>query len=601
MDKIAVLDFGGQYAHLIANRIRRLKVYSEIRPAQTYAKRLEGYKGIILSGGPQSVYDPDAPKCDRRIFNLGIPILGICYGHQLMTKSLGGKVKGGKMKEYGLSELMLKNKTGVLEDIDENYLNAWMSHVDEVTQLPPGFEVLGSTNDCEYAAIADLERQFYGLQFHPEVTHTQRGMDMLQNFVKKVCECGNSWNMDNYLEAKILRIQSMVDKRKVFMLVSGGVDSTVAFVLLTKALGPERVYGLFVDTGLLRMNEREEVEKSLKELNFQNLHVYDATHEFLHSLREVFDPEAKRKIIGNKFLSVQKRVAFNLNLNPREWVLGQGTIYPDTIETGGTKHADTIKTHHNRVAKIQELIKEKRLIEPVRALYKDEVRELGEKLGLPKEMVWRHPFPGPGLAVRCLCLRGESYPKNYLELEREINMVLADTELRGKVLPVKSVGVQGDMRTYKHPVALYGDASWDDLEQASTRITNQFKEINRVVYLISPNGIENVEARTRSIAPDRVKLLQEADKIVRDKLLEKGMEQEVWQFPVVLMPVVINGAGEESVVLRPVESEEAMTANFAKLDLMAVHEMAKKIVEIEQIGAVFYDITNKPPGTIEWE
>lgn len=601
MDKIAVLDFGGQYAHLIANRIRRMKVFSEIRPAQTYAQRLVGYKGIILSGGPQSVYDSNAPRCDRRIFTLGVPILGICYGHQLMAKMLGGKVLSGKVKEYGLANLIIQNKDGLFDDIDENSLDIWMSHGDEVDLVPPGFEVLGSTKDCENAAMADLQRNFFGIQFHPEVTHTERGMDMLQNFVTKICGCGKGWNMDNYMEAKVMRIKSMVDRRKVFMLVSGGVDSTVAFVLLTRALGPERVYGLFVDTGLLRMNEREEVEKSLRGIGFQNLHVYDASNEFLHSLREVYDPEAKRKIIGNKFLSVQKRVAFNLNLNPREWVLGQGTIYPDTIETGGTKHADKIKTHHNRVAKIQELIREKRLVEPLRALYKDEVRELGENLGLPKEMVWRHPFPGPGLGVRCLCVRSESFPKNYLEMEREINMMLADTELRAKVLPIKSVGVQGDARTYKHPVALYGDASWEDLEQASTRITNQFKEINRVVYLISPNSIENMEVRNRSLTIDRVKLLQEADKIVRDKIQETELEEDIWQFPVVLIPIVINGAGEESVVLRPVESEEAMTANFSKLDLRTVHEISKKIVEIERIGAVFYDVTNKPPGTIEWE
>ncbi|MBI2463528.1 glutamine-hydrolyzing GMP synthase [Candidatus Peregrinibacteria bacterium] len=601
MDKIVVLDFGGQYAHLIANRIRKLGVYCEIRAPWTPAEKLVNSRGIILSGSPASVYDKHAPKFDKRIFQLGIPVLGICYGLQLMVHHLGGLVQQGKVSEYGKAEITLKKREGIFKDFDVSTISVWMSHGDAAQKLPLGFEVIAMTRDCPFAAIANFQRHFYGVQFHPEVQHTVKGKQILENFIT-ICGAARTWTMEGYLEKTMRDIQKQVGENKVFMLVSGGVDSTVAFALLNKALGKERVYGLFIDTGLMRLNERIQVEQSLKEIGLDNLHVYDASKEFMRSLMRVYHPERKRHIIGNKFLSIQKRVAYKLNLNAHEWLIGQGTIYPDTIETGSSsKLADTIKTHHNRVPQIETLIKQGKIIEPLKDLYKDEVRELGKKIGLPDELVWRHPFPGPGLAVRCLCARNEEYPPRHLELEREINMCLGDTELRGKILPIKSVGVQGDSRTYRHPLVLFGDTDWDTLEQISTRLTNQFREINRVLYSVTPHVIENIYVMNRFVGPKRIFLLQKADKIVMDILQEKELTQNIWQFPVVLLPLIINEKGQESVVFRPVQSEEAMTANFAKIDWKTIHEMSKQILELEDIGAVFYDVTNKPPGTIEWE
>ncbi len=390
--------------------------------------------------------------------------------------------------------------------------------------------------------------------------------------------------------------------RNVFLLVSGGIDSTLSYVILAKALGENRVYGLLVDTGFMRAHEIEEVEKALKEIGINNLHVYNAQKDFFSSLKEVYDPEIKRAVIGNLFLEIKDKVSRNLKLSIEQWMLGQGTIYPDTIESGGTTHADKIKTHHNRIPGIEDLIRRKRVIEPVKELYKDEVRELAEKLGLPKKIVWRHPFPGPGLAVRILSAKKEDYPSNYLSLERQINMLLGDTEkLKAKILPIKSVGVQGDNRSYRHPLVIYGDTTWEELRSISTKLTNQFKEINRVIYAFGANHIENISLNPAQLTPNRIELLQKADKIVNDILFKKELYSKIWQFPVILLPIVFNNNGKESIVLRPVESVDAMTANVYQLDWLTVKEMADDIMILPGISLVLYDVTNKPPGTIEWE
>lgn len=603
MDKIAVLDFGGQYAHLISNRIRRLGVYCEIRYPETPAQFLTYYKGIIFSGGPKSVFEPDAPKCDRKIFQLGIPVLGICYGHHLIAHMLGGQTQSTPLKEYGFSELEIARGIGIFRDLKlpkSKKLQVWMSHGDEVTKLPNGFIVIGKTADCKNAAIANIDRRIFGVQFHPEVTHTEQGTQILENFVE-MCQARRQWSIENHIEYKIKEIRTKVGDKKVFMLISGGVDSTVAFMMLQKALGPEKVFGLFIDTGFLRLNEEKEGKKAFESLGAENVHFYDAKDEFFNNLKEIYDPEEKRKIIGQTFLDIKDKVTAKLGLNPQEWLLGQGTIYPDTIETGGTKHADKIKTHHNRVERIENLIRKGKIIEPLSQLYKDEVREVGRKLQIPEEIILRHPFPGPGLAVRALCAKGEVYPEELSLLQRQIGVLLSETELHGRILPIKSVGVQGDSRTYANPLAITGDTSFEELEKVSTQLTNQFREINRVIYAIGVSDIDTIEVKNKYLTPERIELLQKADKIVMDIVKEKELYDEIWQFPVVLIPVAINGKGEESIVLRPVCSTEAMTANFAKIDLMAVFEMKKQLEECPGISAVFYDVTNKPPGTIEWE
>ncbi len=610
MDKIAVIDFGGQYAHLIANRIRRLKVFCEVFGTNADAEKLKSYKGIILSGGPQSVYSEFAPAIDREIFTLKKPILGICYGHQFMAFSLGGTVGPATVKEYGSAKLTVQNPIGVLKGLKESEI-VWMSHGDEVTALPPGFEPMAHTENCQFAAFQDSKRKLYSIQFHAEVTHTAAGMKIFENFLN-ICKVKREWGINRFLREIKQKIKTQVDKRKIFMMVSGGVDSTVAFMLLKRIFGAKRIFGLFVDTGFLRLNEQENVMKTFKNLGAKNVICYDASKEFFSALSYVTDPEEKRRIIGNLFIKIQKKVVKKLGLDETRWMLGQGTIYPDTIETGGTKHAAKIKTHHNRVKIIVDMLEKGLVIEPLKDLYKDEVRWLGEKLNIPKEIIWRHPFPGPGLAVRCLCAAKSSYPKNKQSLEKKINKLLALYGFTGKILPIKSVGVQGDDRTYKHPVVIIGRGTWRILEEISTKITNKFNEINRVVYAVNSESIQKITITPTYLTPKTISILKAADAIVNDFIKKNLMIFDIWQFPVVLVPVSINSFSNASaktvdstvnysIVVRPVCSEEAMTASFYKMDFDMLDQLAHNILKTDGINAVLYDITNKPPGTIEWE
>lgn len=610
IDAIVVLDCGGQYAHLIANRIRRLGVYSEIRPSDTKAIELKRYKGIIISGGPRSVYEKNAPKCDPDIFHLGLPILGICYGHQLIVHTLGGKVEASKKiskeevsGEYGKAALNILRNVGPLKFLGDR-TTVWMSHGDTVTALPLGMEKIGSTDQCEFAAIADEYRKIFGIQFHLEVTHTEQGMKMLENFVE-LCNAEKEWNLKDYMENLYNDIRRQARSRKVFCMVSGGVDSTVAFALLEKALSPQRVHGLFVDTGLLRKSEADRVQNSLKKIGFK-VHYYDAKQEFYKALAGVTEPEKKRKIIGDIFLEVQKKVSRQLKLNPADWMLGQGTIYPDTIESGGTRHAAKIKTHHNRVPQIEALMKKGLLIEPLKDLYKDEVRQVGEKLGIDKDLVWRHPFPGPGLGVRVLCAKKPALPTNVKLIEQKLKKILSPYGLDGQLLPIQSVGVQGDDRSYRNPVVLTGEASWDVFSEIATLIPNQIREVNRVVLSLHPAEITQVDLVKSTLTPERVTLLQQVDALVMKFLDEKKLHRSIWQFPVVLLPVSFNGGADngatgESIVLRPILSEEAMTASPYFFEWPVLRKLVEEIMKIRDISGVLYDLTSKPPGTIEWE
>ena len=604
MDVIAVLDFGGQYAHLIANRIRRLGVYSVILDNETPASELTQYKGIILSGGPDSVNDPHAPKCDPSIFELKMPILAICYGHQLMQHLLGGVVAKGKTREYGLAELKIEQSIGLLKNMPSSS-RIWMSHFDTVQKLAAGFEILGSTPDCPTAVVGNPNNHHYGIQFHAEVTHTEEGMKLLDNFLD-FCKVKREWNIKQFIQEEMTKIKEKVGDKKVFLLVSGGVDSTVCFALLEKTLGPERVYGMLVDTGLMRYKEAEQVKKALNAAGFKNLHVADKKALFLEKLKGVSDPEAKRKIIGDLFWEVKESVAEELGLNPEEWIMGQGTIYPDTIETGGTKNADKIKTHHNRVDLVQEMIAAGKVIEPIADLYKDEVRELGEELGLPHDLVWRQPFPGPGLGVRILCTDEKSVQaaENFEGLGQKITDFIQEkfpnTHGVAKILPCKSVGVQGDERTYAHPVALFTSLrDWDILEQISTSITNNFPQINRVMLTLDGEAGE-FKLKVADINEQRVECLQKIDHEVTKIMLEANKDYGIWQFPVVLLPTSTQ-EGKESIVLRPIVSTEAMTASFAKIDSEVLQKFVSQISNPSTVSHIFYDLTHKPPGTIEWE
>lgn len=598
MDKVAVIDFGSQYAHLIANRLRRLGVYSEIILPETPVSQFRKFKGIILSGGPQSVYEPGAPTIDKKIFNLGIPVLGLCYGHHLIAHLLGGKVEPGTTKEYGFAKLNVQKKIGVLEGIND-HTQVWMSHGDTVTKLPPQFISIAKTEDCEFAALANSEKKIFSTQFHVEVVHTAEGMKMIDNFIK-ICRAKREWNIDKFLTQKIQQIKKILGDKKVFLMVSGGVDSTVAYTLLAKALGTERVYGLFVDTGLMRKGESKKICEIFAKVGMKNFHMARAGGKFLRALKGITHPEEKRKIIGDLFLEVQAQEVRKLRLNPNNWVLGQGTIYPDTIESAGTKHADKIKTHHNRVPEILELIKKGKIIEPLAELYKDEVRELGTKLGLPSEIVWRHPFPGPGLGVRILCADKERFPEQFSDVQESISSYLSPYGLFGRVLPIQSVGVQGDCRTYRNPLVIWGKQyDFEKLENISTALTNRFAGINRVCLLLSPEQIKKVKFIPGTLTPKRITQLQDLDDIVMNFAKKQKIIRDVWQLPTVLIPICINGIKKETVILRPICSDEAMTANFYKMDRKLLEKLTKLLAS--KTSAVLYDITNKPPGTIEWE
>ncbi len=593
------MDFGGQYAHLIANRIRRLGVYSEIVSNSARRSELRRFKGVILSGSPYSCLDKNSPRFDPELIDMGVPLLGLCYGHQLLMMHLGGEVgKGGVRGEYGLAYMTAASPSPLFDGL-EAVEPVWMSHGDMVLRLPEGFTVIGSTPDCKYTAVADERRKIYGLQFHPEVTDTPHGMKILDNFLN-LCGCTKTWNSSAFLDEITRSVTYVCGNKKVFLLVSGGVDSTVAFTLLNRIFGKERVLGLHIDNGLMRRMESKTVFEYMRKHGFDNIRIVDASKDFLDALAGITDPEKKRRVIGEMFLKVKEKALEELDLDPQEWILAQGTIYPDTIESAGTEHADRIKTHHNRVDPILELIKRGQVVEPLAQLYKDEVRQLGISLGLPRDIVWRHPFPGPGLGVRLLCSDGKPQSINQKDNAR-LKSLAASAGYRGCILPLRSVGVQGDERTYAHPALIEGKLDWHILEELSTRITNAIPSVNRVVFnLTTDDKTSSYSLINAYVTFERLELLRTVDDIVTRALQRSGEYDSVWQMPVVLLPLV-NRRGGNCVVLRPIVSQEAMTARFTPLKKETLDTIISEATALEGIGDLFFDITHKPPGTIEWE
>lgn len=594
--KIAVVDFGGQYAHLIASRIRRLGAYTEILSNEEPLSVYESYAGIILSGGPSSVYEKGAPLLPEGFFKTSVPILGICYGHQLLMKALGGEVVSSNSKEYGPAILEIQNSDSLLSKSLSSKTKVWMSHGDEVVRMPDGFQVVASSDNCHYAFVSNESKKQFGIQFHPEVTHSEEGEVLLKNFVD-LCGAGASWSISRFLEEQIAELQKKVPVGKnVFLLVSGGVDSSVAYLLLAKALGKDRVKGLLVDTGFMRKNEVKDLMDNLHQVGF-DLTIWDESEIFYKHLESEFEPEKKRRIVGDLFLEAQGKATNSLGLDSEHWLLGQGTIYPDTIESGGTKHSHKIKTHHNRVPQIEKLIQEGKIVEPIADLYKDEVRELGRLLGLPERWIERHPFPGPGLVVRMIA-SPETHPPKIDFSDLGLGVKKAEV----KILPILSVGVQGDQRSYAHCAVLNDfTTDWNELDKCAVDITNFKKEINRVVFAPGISTFSGSFHYTKlTLDKAHSDILRDADSIVNRILYDESIHTSIWQMPVVLVPV---GLRENSygVVLRPVESTEAMTANFYEMDRKILERITKELLALPQISLVLYDLTHKPPGTIEWE
>jgi GMP synthase (glutamine-hydrolysing) len=515
--KILILDFGAQYTQLIARRVRELNVYCEIHPFDVPDALVRDFApaGIILSGGPNSVTDGDTPRAPDAVWTAGVPILGICYGMQTMAAQLGGAVEAGKVREFGYAEVRARGHGKLLSGIADSIapegqglLDVWMSHGDKVTALPPGFSLMASNEATPIAGMMDESRRMYAVQFHPEVTHTKQGKAILARFVRDICGCAGDWTMPGYVGEAVAKIRAEVGREEVILGLSGGVDSSVAAALIHRAIG-DQLTCIFVDTGLLRLDEATQVMETFGKHLGVRVELVDVAETFLRELSGVTDPEAKRKIIGREFVNVfQAQAARRTNAR---W-LAQGTIYPDVIESAAakTKKAHTIKSHHN-VGGLPDTLHLK-LLEPLRDLFKDEVRELGQALGLPREMVFRHPFPGPGLGVRIL---GE-VKREYAELLRHADAIFIH-ELRAAgwydrvaqafavFLPIRSVGVMGDGRTYEHAIALravqttdFMTAHWAPLPHellatVSNRITNEVKGINRVVYDISGKPPATIE------------------------------------------------------------------------------------------------------------
>jgi GMP synthase (glutamine-hydrolysing) len=511
-DTILVLDFGGQYCHLIARRIRAEGVHSEIVAHDIKPEEIDRLndrfkvKGVILSGGPSSVYDSDSPKANPHILDYRLPILGLCYGHQLIAKMVGGKVEPAEQKEYGIAYVSIDKPIGVLEGLKEKE-KVWMSHGDTVFAMPEEYEVLAHTENCPVAAFGHKRKSVYGLQWHPEVVHTEKGTQILQNFTFKICKCERNWKMEDIIEKATGEVRTEVGKGKAIIALSGGIDSSVATTLAAKAIN-DRLTAVFVDHGFMRENEPESIRGIFHNFNM-DLTVVNAQERFLKRLKGVVDPEKKRKIIGEEFIRVFEEIAEKVGA---EYLI-QGTIYPDRIESGFKKYSDKIKTHHN-VAGLPLNIKFKRIIEPLRDLYKDEVRKVAKMLGLPQEIVFRQPFPGPGLAVRII---GE-------------------------------------------------------------------------------------------LTEEKIKIAKTADRIVREEIEKSGLEENLWQYFAVLTDTKATGVKGDAraygyvVAVRIAESREAMTASFAKIPFGVLEKISTRITnEIPQVTRVVYDITHKPPATIEWE
>lgn len=647
--RVAILDSGAQYTKVIDRRVRELAVPSDIYPLNTPASQLAGYSGIILSGGPHSVYDPTAPTCDPALFALPIPILGICYGMQLMNQQFGGHIAGLHHKEYGATVITVDASCPLFATLAPQQ-TVLMSHGDSVSSLAPGFRCVATSpalhpNEPDLiAAIQHETRPLFGLQFHPEVDLTEQGKSMLQHFLLDVCQIPPHFNLSHRLDDILQSLRQQVQNHPVFVLVSGGVDSSVVAALLLKALGPEQVYAVHMNTGLMREQESDLVCEALKAIGLKHLKRIDAEADFLNAttlwddetligpLHAETDPERKRRLIGDTFVRLveaeMRSLLQQVEAQQGKVLLAQGTLRPDLIESGNrdiSQTAHKIKTHHNDVPLIQAMRAEGRVVEPNRDLHKDEVRAIGTMLGLPEALVQRQPFPGPGLGVRVLCATEPFGLDVYDELNQHLKDIAASHNLRSCLLPVRSVGVQGDGRSYSFCAALQlndltSPSSWSHLQQAARHIPNRLNRVNRLaVNLLShktlPQQLKTVTPTT--LMPDVLAQLRQADALVTATAEQDGWATQISQLLTVLLPVALTEdnvppnaeeqqkAQQRSLVIRAVVTQDFMTARPAwpgkDFPLSSLLALADQLGQLPWVSGVFYDITGKPPATVEWE
>jgi len=607
----AILDTGAQYSKVVDRRVRELAVETVFIPIATPWEELQNYGAIIIPGGPKSVYGKNSPHCDPRIFTEehNIPVLGICYGMQLMNQSLGGSVEKLPHREDGPTTIRLDDdhNSSLFADLKPEQ-NVLMSHGDSITRVPDGFKVTAMSGGI-IAAMENPLRKMYATQFHPEVDLTINGKEILQKFLYDIAGFEGDFTIEDREEAAIKYMREKVGDRPISLLVSGGVDSTVLAALLAKAFPPEQISAFHFDNGFMRKDESKKVKEALEKIGLK-LELIDASEDFYDAVGNSIDPEFKRKTIGDVFLTKAKQLMIDRGFNPDEVFFAQGTLRPDLIESA-SKHAsgeaDGIKTHHNDSPLARAFRDAGRLLEPLQELHKDEVRVLGASLGLPTEIVWRQPFPGPGLAIRIIgseyvCAIPNSHTLNQLQA--------CDTgDIRTTLLPIKSVGVQGDARSYKNVVALSGTRDWEELGKLALEIPRNVHGVNRVVYVFGEKLLKPVQTGlTKTLLNrDSITQLQSADEIVNQVLLKFDLVKKLSQVPVILTPTDFDEEGKRSIVIRTFITNDFMTgvAAIPGTEYMpeeALFEMVNRIMEeVRGISRVLYDLTSKPPGTTEWE
>ena len=617
MEKLAILDCGGQYTKVIDRRVRELGVKSDIFPINVKSEELTEYQAVILSGGPNSIASDERLIFDEKIFELGVPVLGICYGMQLMSDHFGGVVDSNVVKEYGQNEIWVNTSMPIFDGLNENQ-QVLMSHGDTVKVVPNGFEVIAKSGNA-IAGIGNKEKKMYGVQFHPEVDLTENGMKMLENFIRKVANYKDFYALEDRIEASIKMIQEKVKDNKIVVLVSGGVDSAVTAALLVKALNPENIYAIHIDSGFMRKNESDIICENLKQLGLKNLIRENAKDYFLNTVVEVkgkkigplsntIDPEEKRQIIGEIFIRIANNVIERLGLDKEKTFIAQGTLRPDLIESGNPEisgFAHKIKTHHNDVEIVREARKKGLIVETNSDWHKDEVRKVARKLGLEEEIASRQPFPGPGLAIRLLCHDKAEEVEISTEDVEKLAEILKNTEEKGFILPIKSVGVQGDCRSYRNLCLIEGnkiDFDWKEVTTKAKEITDSISSINRVGYILNASNITDMpKCFDMKIEDENIELLREIDSIVT-RNLEKAKVNQTFA---VLIPIGITK--KYSIAIRTFVTNDFMTGRPGEVGKEVTKEMLEKSVkEItdkfeDKIEFIIYDVTSKPPATCEWQ